>query len=129
MQKDIPQPTDANVTAGAQLLGQEIVIFNNLAIDFLTQFEQQVKGFFCEKGQVRSDIAAIEDDATVILTTIAGGVSATVVAFLLTQPGFGLLSAAIPAAATVSALVAAFIVKVGIVQFCRLGVAAITSGR
>ena len=117
MQKDVPQPTDACANASAQLLSPHI----DIAHDFLTQCEKKVQELLCDKTKVSADIISLGSDTTAVFTAIATGVSAILVPWLLTQPGWGVPGAAATAAVTVSALVAVIIMKIGIATFCRFG--------
>lgn len=124
MQKDTPQPTAATATASAQLLSPDV----DLAHKFLVDCEKDVQNLLCdtEKHTVRTDIPI--GDATTLGTVIATGLSAILVPWLATQPGWGVPAAATAAAVTVAFIVAAIIMKIGVASFCRFGTAALKSG-
>lgn len=119
MQKDVPQPTDTCANASAQLLSPHI----DMAHNFLKQCEKQVQELFCDQTKASADIIALGSDTTAIFTTIAAGVGAIMVPWLVAQ-GMGPAAAA-TAAVTLSALVAVIIMKIGIVAYCRSGLGAV----
>ncbi len=127
MQKDAPQPTDEVFNARVQMLGEEIQNSHNLAIDFLRQQGNEVKKLFCKNGSVKSEWLEIEATGQTLLLTVAEAVGGLVVAWLIaTQPNIGIPASVVMAGATISALVAAIIVNVGIVAFCSFGIPGIT---
>jgi len=126
MQKDVPQPTDVCANASAQLLSPQI----DIAHEFLMQNEGPVRKLLCsDTGTVNSDITALGSDSTALFTAIATGVGAIIVPWLAaSKPGIVLPAALSTAAVTISALVTAIIMKIGVAEFCRLGVKSLDKG-
>lgn len=123
MQKDTPQPTAATATASAQLLSPDV----DSAHNFLMAREDEVKNLLCDvqKHTVRSDIPT--GDSTALVAAISTGLGAIVVSWLAVTTGQP-EAIVIGAAVSVTLIVIAIIMKIGLATFCRFGTGALKSG-
>jgi len=123
MQKDTPQPTAATATASAQLLSPDV----DFAHNFLVDREKDIQNLLCDvqKHTVRSDIPV--GDSTALVAAISSGLSAIVTSWLAVTTGQP-EALVIGAAVSVTLIVTAIIMKIGLAAFCRFGTGALKSG-